>query len=154
MKKILFISLCSIMSFGAYAADMPTPPTGGGHGGHGPMNMFANLTDEQKSCIEAYGCKMPEKPAMDENQSRPEPKNMADGRPDKKPDNAPEKPDDEKSNMKGSNPPEMGTEQKESMDCMRKAMESCGIEMPQRPEKPSGERFDEQRTSDRKVGTR
>lgn len=119
MKKLFLTSLCTMLSFGAFAEDMPQPPLGGPNGGgpRGQMGMMQQLTDEQKSCIESYGCKMPEKPTMDEKK---------------------EKPSVEKPN-KGERP-EMSTEQKESMECMQKAMESCGIEMPERPEKPSGEK--------------
>lgn len=118
-NKILLTSICTMLSFGAFAEDMPQPPMGGPNGGgpRGGIGMIQQLTDEQKSCIEAYGCKMPEKPAMDEQKEKPS---------DERPDNGER--------------PEMSAEQQESMECMQKAMESCGIEMPERPEKPSGEK--------------
>ena len=78
------------------------------------IGSMANLTYEQKSCIEVYSCKMPEKMERPERGSAPEP-------------------GAEPKDMKR---PEMTDEQKEAMDCMRKAMESCGVEMPQRPDKP------------------
>lgn len=120
MKKIFLTSLCSMLSFGAFATDMPQPSMGGPNGG-GPrfgMPMMQQLTDEQKSCIEAYGCTMPEKPQMDEKAEKP----ARGERPEKG-----EKPDN-------GEKPEMTAEQKESMECMQKAMESCGIEMPKMPE--------------------
>ncbi|MDE6478373.1 MAG: hypothetical protein K2L94_03955 [Alphaproteobacteria bacterium] len=36
--------------------------------------------------------------------------------------------------------PEMSAEKTESMECMRNAMTSCGVQMPDRPEKPRGEK--------------
>jgi len=126
MKKILLTSICSLLSFGAFADNMPAMPTDGqgAHMPRGGMNMMAQLTDEQKSCIEAYGCKMPEMPKFDES-AKPAPGERPSG----------ERPE------KGTKP-EMTDEQKESMECMHKAMEACGIEMPkpEHGERPSGER--------------
>jgi len=109
MKKLFLTSLCTMLSFGAFAADTQPQPPMEGHRGGMPM---AQLTEEQKSCVEAYGCKIPE---------------MGD-----------KAPKGEKPN-KGERP-EMTAEQKEAMDCMQKAMKECGVEMPQRPEHPQGER--------------
>ncbi len=112
MKKIFLASLCSMLSLGAIAADdQPQPSMGGPRGGMFMMNL---LTEEQQACIKAYGCAMPEKKQMDEKPVRGE------------------KP------AKGEKM-EMTAEQKESMECMQKAMESCGIEM---PEGPKGEKPD------------
>ena len=117
MKKLILASICSIFTFGAFADDMPQPPMGGpnDHSPHG--DIMANLTDEQKSCIETYGCPKMERPARPENGEKPEPGTR----------------------------PEMTEEQKTAMECMRKAMESCGVQMPTRPDHPGGPRPDGER---------
>ena len=105
-KKLFIISICSILSLPALANNMPPMPPANGPDGAGPRgDIFAQLTDEQKSCIETYGCKMPERPAMDEQNAQPAP--------DKK--------------------TEMTDEQKESMKCVENAMKQCGIELPEPP---------------------
>ena len=45
IKNLFFISLCSILSVGAFAEDMPQPPVGGPMGAPGGK-MMANLTEE------------------------------------------------------------------------------------------------------------
>jgi len=124
MKKLFITALSSILAFGAFADEMPVPPMDNGHSGGHKIGMMANLTDEQKACIEAFGCKLPEHPTMGE-------KSDFGGKP--------EKPDFDKM-PENNKRPEMTEEQKEAMDCMRKAMESCGVEMPKRPEMPNGDR--------------
>lgn len=111
MKKIIITSVCAILSYNAYATDniqpMPDMP------GKPHANIMSNLTTEQQSCIQAYGCniQMPPLPTSDGNEAgqRPEP-------PKEVPSEKPE--------------PNADTE------CLHKAMESCGIEMPKRPERP------------------
>ena len=112
MKKLFLLSLFSVMSTGAFAADMPFPLIGNTDSMPSETDMIANLTAEQKSCIEAYGCKIPEKPVMGEKIEMP-------------------KQDTEAKDVKQ---PEIKKELDDSMDCMRKAMKSCGIEMPEHPE--------------------
>ena len=58
-KKLIVASLGAVLSFGAFADEAPAPQTDAA-GGRG--NIMANLTDEQKSCIEAYNCAKMEKP--------------------------------------------------------------------------------------------
>ena len=124
MKKLLVLSLASVLSMGAFAEDMPPAPSDAPKGEfahHGPkgFGMMSKLTDEQKACIEKFGCKMPEKPEMGDKGAMP--------------------PMGEKPDMKKR--PEMTEEQKENMECMRKAMESCGIEMPKHEERgPRGQK--------------
>ena len=109
IKKIILTSICTILSFGAFA-EMPEPPMGMSDAEmRRGMNIMENLTDEQRSCVEAYGCQMPSHPDVDAPAVRPEQQ------------------------------PEMTDEQRESMECMKNAMASCGIEIPQRPERPAGE---------------
>ena len=112
MNKLFLIPLFSILSFGAIADDMPQPPMGIPGGDRPHVNMMEKMTDEQKACIEKFGCKMPERPNLQEKTEMP--------------------PVGEK--------PEMTDEQKESMECMQKAMQECGIEMPKRPDFPQGPR--------------
>ena len=76
MKKMILTSVCAMLSFGAFA-EMP-------------MDMMANLTEEQKACVETHGCVKPEQPEMTEAQNT-------------------------------------------FMDCMKNAMTSCGIQMPEPP---------------------
>ena len=118
MKKLFLVSILSILSFGAFAEDMPQPPMDFPKGEkiHHKKDMMANLTEEQKACIEKFGCKMPEKPEMKEDMP-----------PMEKPAPDAEKPDDKKR-------PEMTEERKEAMDCMKNAMKECNIPMPERPE--------------------
>lgn len=121
MKNHLIIaSVLATLSTGALAADVVQRqmPNGAPQGGRG--DMMQNLTDEQRACIEQFGCEMPGKP--DAQGARPE--GMPDGgRPE--PGTRPE----------NGERPEMTDEQKSNMECMQKAMESCGIEMPARPER-------------------
>ena len=53
-KKIIFTSVCAMLSFGAFAET--------------PDDMMANLTADQKFCIETHGCVAPENPEMTEAQ--------------------------------------------------------------------------------------
>ena len=81
----------------------------GGNGGKGGGNGFMkNLTDEQKACLDAQNCPKTEKPQFEKG---PKP--------------------DGKKTEKGSKP-EMTAEQKAERECMKKAMETCGIEKPER----------------------
>jgi len=116
-KTILLTSLCSLLSFAAFGADMPQPPMNSSNG-HGPRgDMMMNLSEEQKTCIESYGCPKMERPGRPENGEQPDFNN--------KPEPGVR--------------PEMTSEQRTAMDCMRKAMESCGVQMPTPPERPNGE---------------
>lgn len=66
MKKLLILSVIAFSSV-AFAEDVPQPPMGAPNAGeHRHCGMMANLTDEQKSCIEAFGCKMPERTNKDD----------------------------------------------------------------------------------------
>ena len=58
-KKLIVASLGAVLSFGAFADEAPAPQVEAA-GGRG--NIMASLTDEQKSCIEAYNCAKMEKP--------------------------------------------------------------------------------------------
>ena len=75
------------------------------------QDFMENLTDSQRSCIQEYGCEMPRMP---ESGSAPE--KPADGQ-------RPARPDGDNGG-KNSN-----------MDCMRQAMEACGVQMPTPPAK-------------------
>lgn len=102
MKTLAIAAFLATVSVGAYAnsdagTGAPMPPKNG----------MPELTDEQRSCIEQYGCQMPEqnlRPEKPNNDERPTP---PDG-------GAPDKHDD--------------------MDCMRRAMDACGVHMPTPPE--------------------
>ncbi len=47
-KKIIFTSVCAILSLGAFAET--------------PKDMMARLTEEQKACVATLGCVVPEQP--------------------------------------------------------------------------------------------
>ena len=53
-KKILLTSVCALLSFGAFAET--------------PADRLANLTEDQKACVETHGCVAPEQPEMTEAQ--------------------------------------------------------------------------------------
>ena len=108
-KKIIFTSICAMLSFGAFA-EMPQPPMDmPASEKHPGMDIMANLTEEQKTCIQDFGCIMPEKPDINSEAVQPDQK------------------------------PEMTDEQREYAECMKDAMESCGVEIPQMPEQPTHE---------------
>ena len=73
----------------------------------GPGKMFKNLTEEQKACLEAADC--------------PKPEMKKEG----------------KGDIKKGEKPGMAEEAKfqENRECMKKAAEKCGIEMPEKPER-------------------
>ena len=48
IKKIVFTSVCSMLSFGAFAET--------------PMDMMARLTEDQKACVATHGCVVPDQP--------------------------------------------------------------------------------------------
>jgi len=132
IKKLLIASFCAVLSAGAFAEDMPPVPADAPNGEfahHGRpkgFGMMAKLTDEQKACIEKFGCKMPEKPEFKDKPDMP--KEFKEGE-------MPTPPQGIKKTEHHKRP-EMTEEQKENMECIKKAMESCGIEIPKRPEKP------------------
>ena len=128
MKKIIpLIMLCLILSFRASAMDVPNTPMPDTPRENMPM---MQMTEEQKKCIESFGCPQMEKPEIP---ARPEKSEKTDMK------NKPEIKD--KPEMKGRpetrdkpERKEMTDSERESMECMRKAMESCGIQMPTPPE--------------------
>ena len=127
-KIFLLIPLCSILTFTAFAENMPQPPTDFPNEFNPRGDIMANLTDEQKLCVEQYGCpqiEQTEKPKKTEMDDRPDfdSQNIPEKRPEKN---------------------EMDDEARESMECMQRAMEDCGIDIPKMPERPS-ELDDEQR---------
>ncbi|MCM1294052.1 MAG: hypothetical protein NC311_00625 [Muribaculaceae bacterium] len=105
MNTLAIAAILATVSVGAYAADGQMPDTEKTH-----KNFMELLTEDQRSCIEKYGCKMPE-PGQ-----RPE-KN-ADAK-------RPTQPDDSQNHGP------------KDMDCIRQAMESCGVQMPTPPARPT-----------------
>ncbi|MDR1027538.1 MAG: hypothetical protein LBL46_03935 [Rickettsiales bacterium] len=86
------------------------PPMGGGKGPGGKGGFGGpEMTDEQKACVEAAACPKFEKPKFEPGQ-KPEP----------------------------GKKPEMTEEMKAARECQKKAMESCGVKMPERPDRPEG----------------
>ncbi len=117
MKKAFIFALFAMIGTAAVAAPGGMP---GGHGGPGG-DFMAQLTEEQKSCLELAQADCP-KPQMPNGGEKP-----AKGQPPAH---------GEKPQM-----PQMTQEQKAEMaaarECRKKAFETCGIEMPARPEKPN-----------------
>lgn len=107
MNTLAIAAVLATVSVGAYAADSQMPDK------MPHENFMENLTADQRSCIEQYGCQMPQMPepgaALERptDGARPTPPNSA-------PDSAPN-----------------------DMDCMRQAMESCGVQMPTPPARPT-----------------
>ena len=148
INKILITSLCSLLTFGAFAEDAAPAPQDApkGHGPHG--GIMASLTEEQQACIKEYGCKIPEipeqfkgeRPELPEGVKPEKPKNLPEGaNPDLKKGEKPNMSDSEKSEHKKGKKHknrEMTEEEKENLECMKKAMDACGIKMPERKEKP------------------
>jgi len=77
-----------------------------------------NLTDEQKACIEAANC-----PKIE--MVKPQAGDFQPGQKGEK-SRAANMSDEEKAAMQASR------------DCMKKAFEDCGIQMPERPNQPEG----------------
>ena len=86
----------------------------GPKGPKGGFNFMEKLTDEQKACVEEQGCPKHERPDRKDGEKPEKPKDMT---------------DEEKAAMK------------ESRECMKKAFETCGVEMPKKDGKkgPRGE---------------
>jgi hypothetical protein len=104
MKKVLFAAFLLALPVLANAEEARDGFGGGKKGG-----FMGQMTEEQKACIERQGCPKSEKPNFEKG----------------------EKPE------KGQRP-EMTDEQKAAMsaerECQQKAFETCGIQMPERPE--------------------
>jgi hypothetical protein len=114
MRKLILAALI-VAPFAAFAAPEDGEKPRGGPGGGGFMQ---NLTDEQKACVEAANC-----PKTERKKGGP---------------------DGEPQNRERGEKPELTEEEKAAREaereCTKKAFESCGIEMPERPEggKPGG----------------
>ncbi|MDR2769961.1 MAG: hypothetical protein LBB08_00755 [Rickettsiales bacterium] len=104
MKKAMIAALLLALPAAASSADEQNGPRPEGGGKHGGFMM--QLTEEQKACIENQGCPKREKKGHDGG-----------GKHEK-----PQMTDEEKAEMEADR------------ECRKKAFETCGIQMPERPE--------------------
>ncbi len=134
MNRVSMFALFAMIATSAIAMPAGMPNGMPGEPGMGRMDFMANLTDEQKSCLETATADCP-KPQMPNGGERP-----------KMPPHG-EKPDMGQPPAAGEMPPapqmpEMTEAQKAEMasaqECQKKAFEICGIQMPERPERPNG----------------
>ncbi len=115
MKFCSVFALFTLIGTASFAAAPEMPD--GRQGRPGGMDIMANLTAEQKACLEQQNCPTPQMPEMG-------------ARPDM---GTPPVPG-EKPQM-----PEMTDQQRAEMaaaqECQRAAFETCGIEMPAMPDR-------------------
>ncbi|MDR1361066.1 MAG: hypothetical protein LBJ18_02015 [Rickettsiales bacterium] len=110
MKKIIMFAVVAAVAGTAFAE-----PSTSGHKGNKGGGYMGQLTEEQVACIEAQNCPRIKIPQSAGNQKS------------------------EKGQM-----PKMTEEQKAEMDanreCMKKAMKTCGIQIPERAKDKDGEK--------------
>lgn len=119
MKKI--IMLAAIAALGISANATANPPQGGPKGEGHFGGFMQNLTEEQKACIEAANCPKTEKRGPKDDSAAGDHKVKERGAKSERPER-PEMSEEDKAAMQASR------------ECMKKAFENCGIEMPERPE--------------------
>ncbi len=126
MKKLaVFAIFASVISVAMAEEQNQMPPMGenrGGPGG-GMMEMFKNLTDDQKTCLNQYDCA---KTALEKAEKFKEMKDSG------------EKPKGEKiaefiDKKEKMNTEEDKTKREEQRQCIEKAFTDCGIELPKMP---------------------